>query len=108
MNPLITMRGDSKRPVARRIRSEMRIISSVVLMTIGILLGPGLLHLSAADDDGVALGILYDTSGSMNDPVPDSHGATSPKYVIANRALLAVVKQIQIFTTNGVTGAPRK
>jgi hypothetical protein len=67
-----------------------------------------LLHLSAADDDGVALAILYDTSGSMNDPVADSHGASSPKFVIANRALLAVVKQIQVFTTNGVTGAPRK
>src|SRR4051794_10518389 len=108
MNPLITMRGVSKRPVARRTRSKMRIISSVVLVTVGILLGPGLLHLSAADDDGVALGILYDTSGSMNDSVADSHGASSPKYVVANRALLAVVKQIQDFTTNGVTGTPRK
>jgi hypothetical protein len=86
----------------------MRIISSVVLVTIGILLGPGLRPVSAADDDGVALGILYDTSGSMNDPVPNNHGSSSPKYIIANRALLAVVKQIQMFTTNGVSGAPRK
>jgi len=86
----------------------MRIISSVVLITMGILLGPGSHPLFAADDDGVALGILYDTSGSMNDPVPNSHGSASPKYMIANRAVLAIVKQIQAFTTNGVTGAPRK
>ena len=86
----------------------MRIISSVVLVTMGLLLGPGSLPVSAADDDGVALGILYDTSGSMNDPVPNSQGASSPKYVIANRAVMAIVKQIQAFTTNGVSGAPRK
>ena len=86
----------------------MRVIFSVVLVTIGIFLGPGLSASSAADDDGVALGILYDTSGSMNEPVPNSHGSTSPKYVIANRAVLAIVKQIQTFATNGVTGTPRK
>jgi hypothetical protein len=86
----------------------MRIISSVVLVTMGVLLGLGSLPVFAADDDGVALGILYDTSGSMNEPVPNSRGSSSPKYVIANRALLAIVKQIQTFTTNGVTGAPRK
>lgn len=86
----------------------MRIKFSVVLLAVGLLTGPGLLPASAADDDGVALGILYDTSGSMNEAVRDSHGSSSPKYVIANRALLAVVKQIQTFTTNGVTGAPRK
>ena len=86
----------------------MRIIPSVAVMTVGLLLGLGSLPAFAADDDGVALGILYDTSGSMAENVPNSHGSSSPKYVIANRALLAVVKQIQAYTTNGVTGAPRK
>ena len=102
------MRGVSERPVARPTRSMMRIIPSVVLVTIGLLLGPGSLPASAADDDGVALGILYDTSGSMSDRVPDSHGGTSPKYLIANHALLEVVKQLQTYATNGVSGAPRK
>jgi hypothetical protein len=86
----------------------MRIIPSVAAVTVGLLLGLGSRPVFAADDDGVALGILYDTSGSMNDQVPNSHGSSSPKYVIANRALLAVVKQIQTYTTNGVTGEPRK
>jgi hypothetical protein len=84
----------------------MRIIPSV-LVCLAIVLGPGLLHLSAADNDGVALGILYDTSGSMKDPVPNSSGSTSPKYVIANHALLSIVDQIQKFATNSSSGTPR-
>lgn len=83
----------------------MRITPSV-LVSLAILLGPGLLRLSAADDDGVALGILYDTSGSMKDPVPNSAGSTSPKYIIANHALLAIVNQIQKFATNTAAGKP--
>jgi hypothetical protein len=101
------MRGGSVRPVERPIRSKMRIIPSVALVAFGLLLGPGSLPVSAADEDGVALGILYDTSGSMSEQVPNSKGSSSPKYVIANRALLDVVKQIQTYTTNG-SGAPHK
>ena len=86
----------------------MRIIPSLAVVTVGLLLGLGSLPVLAADDDGVALAILYDTSGSMRDDVPNSHGSSSPKYVIANRALLAVVKQIQAYATNGPAGAPRK
>jgi hypothetical protein len=102
------MRGGSERPVERLRRSKMRIIPSIAVVAVSLLLGLESLPVLAADDDGVALGILYDTSGSMNERVPNSHGSPSPKYVIANRAVLAVVKQIQTYTTNGVTGAPRK
>ena len=49
----------------------MRIIPSVAMVAVGFLLGLGSLPVSAAVDDGVALGILYDTSGSMSDPVPN-------------------------------------
>jgi uncharacterized protein YegL len=86
----------------------MRIFSPALALAVALLLGPGSLHLFAADDDGVAIGILYDTSGSMRDPVPDSHGSFSPKYQIANRALISIVKQIQTFATNGTPDAPRK
>jgi hypothetical protein len=57
-------------------------------------------------EEGVAVAIVYDTSGSMKEPVPDAAGGTAPKYVIANRALLAVTQQLQGFATNPVT--PRK
>ena len=62
----------------------------------------------AADEDGVALALIYDTSGSMHDPVRDTSGKLRPKYVIANRALAAVAKQIQAFASGAAAGAPRK
>ncbi len=47
--------------------------------------------------DGVALAIVFDTSGSMKDDVPDRGGRPTPKYVIANRALLAVTERLEAF-----------
>lgn len=64
--------------------------------------------LLAAEEDGVAIAIVYDTSGSMREPVRNSEGKLSPKYVIANRALVTIAKQIQAFATNSATGSPRK
>ena len=63
---------------------------------------------AAALEEGVAVGIVYDTSGSMNDPVRDSKGSKTPKYVIASRALEAIVQRIQTYATNASGGAPRK
>ena len=63
---------------------------------------------SAADGSGIALAIVYDTSGSMSESVRASAGGSSPKYIIANRALIAVARQIQTFSTNSAAGAPRK
>jgi hypothetical protein len=60
-----------------------------------------------AAEDGVALAIVYDTSGSMKDPVQDQSGGSTPKYLIANRALVKVAKQIQAFA-NKNTASPRK
>jgi hypothetical protein len=61
----------------------------------------------AADSDGVAVAIIYDTSGSMKDDVRDGAGKMSPKYVIANRALENIATRIQAFATNAATGQPR-
>lgn len=61
----------------------------------------------AAAGDGVALAIVYDTSGSMRDEVRDRAGNPTPKYVIANRALVNIATRIQAFATNSTTGAPR-
>ncbi len=62
----------------------------------------------SAQEDGIALAIVYDTSGSMKDPVRDRTGKFSPKYVIANRALEAISARIQTFATNAASGVPRK
>jgi hypothetical protein len=44
----------------------------------------------------------------MHDSVRDSNGRPAPKYVIANRALAAVAKQIQAYAASGAGGAGRK
>ena len=63
---------------------------------------------AAADEEGVALAIIYDNSGSMKQPVRDGNGVRSPKYVIASRALEAVIKRLQAFATNSTTSVPRR
>lgn len=63
----------------------------------------------AAPEEGVALAIVYDTSGSMQQTVKDADGTRSPKYVIAKRALQAVLVRLQHFATNAPPGgAPRR
>jgi hypothetical protein len=63
---------------------------------------------SPAASEGVAIAIVYDTSGSMRESVPDQGGKKSPKYVIANRALISIANQIESFATNNAGGEPRK
>ena len=86
----------------------MKTMRLVAVLTVLTVVGFGSARAPAAEQDGVALAIIYDTSGSMKEPVRDRSGNSSPKYVIANRALLAVAEQIQHFATNTAGGAPRK
>jgi hypothetical protein len=91
----------------RRLGSNMKTIPSLAVLTALIVLGQGTACYAAAED-GVALAIVYDTSGSMADSVPDQAGHPAAKYTIANRALIAVAKQLQAFATNSAGSAPRK
>ena len=86
----------------------MKSISRLTVLTVLVLLGQVIVCLGAPQEEGVALAIIYDTSGSMKDTVPDRSGRSAPKFVIANRALVAVARQIQAFATNSPSGAPRK
>ena len=81
---------------------------SLTLVTALALLAPPPVRLYAAEQEGVALAIIYDTSGSMRDPVRDEIGRLTPKYLIANKALARVADQIQTFVTNSAGGASRK
>jgi uncharacterized protein YegL len=58
----------------------------------------------AGEEDGVALAILYDTSGSMQDSVRNAAGKQEPKFVIADRALQMIAGQLQAFSTNAQPG----
>ncbi len=61
----------------------------------------------AAEEEGVAVAILYDASGSMRDSVRDSSGKFAPKYVIARRALGSIVKRLQAYVASASPGSPR-
>jgi len=71
----------------------------------GLLLALPCFTTSVRAADGVAIAIVYDTSGSMRATVRDGKGGRAPKYVIGNRALEAVVTKIEKFATN--QSAPR-
>jgi hypothetical protein len=86
----------------------MKTIPMRAVLTALAAFAAGTTFLRAADDDGVALAIVYDTSGSMREAVRDSNGKPAAKYVIANRALVAVARQIQTARTNTASGTPRK
>jgi hypothetical protein len=58
--------------------------------------------------EGVALVVLYDTSGSMRETVRDRNGQESPKYVIANRALEKILDRLETYSKAAPEGAPRK
>jgi uncharacterized protein YegL len=83
----------------------MKPIPSLAVLTALVLLGQGTACVSAAEGDGVALAIVYDTSGSMKDRVPDSTGRPAPKYQIANRALVAIAKQLEAFAAGSSPAA---
>jgi hypothetical protein len=85
----------------------MQTISPLAVLAVLLLAGVQPATVRGAEE-GVALAIVYDTSGSMKEPVPNAAGGSSPKYAIANRALLEVARQLQVFTTNSVAGAPRR
>jgi hypothetical protein len=107
MGQLLSMDRRLQSGVNGRPGSKMKIVSSLAVLTVLFLTGLIPVTLRGAEE-GVALAIIYDTSGSMKDPVPDASGGKSPKYVIANRALQAVTRQLQMFSTNAVGVAPRK
>ncbi len=62
----------------------------------------------ATGDEGIALAIIYDTSGSMHDPVPSREGKPTAKYVIANRALTEIAHELRTFVASGTNGSPRR
>jgi len=74
----------------------MHSIVRLVVLLGALVVGSPLSH--AAEDD-VAIAILYDTSGSMLQPVKDSTGKSAPKYQIANRALESIVARLEKFAT---------
>jgi hypothetical protein len=105
MKRLLTMPQDLLAEAGRW--PTMKIIQSfAVFAAFFVLASPGR-PVAAAEPEGVALAIVYDTSGSMKQRVRDANGRLTPKHVIAKRALDSIVRRLQGFATNA-SGAPRR
>ncbi len=78
---------------------------SLAALTVWLLFGLAYVA-PAAGPEGVSVAIVYDTSGSMKETVRDKSGRSSPKYVIANRALAEVTRQLEKFSTNQPADKP--
>jgi von Willebrand factor type A domain len=62
---------------------------------------------AVAEEDGVAVAIVYDTSGSMGQAVKGSDGVSTAKHIIAKRALVNVLNRLQAYASSGTPGSPR-
>ena len=85
----------------------MKTVYWMAMLAALVLLQPEARCRAEGVEEGVALAIIFDTSGSMKDRVPDAGGGRAPKYVIATRALARIADQIEAFRTH-TTGTPRK
>ena len=59
-------------------------------------------------EEGIALAIVYDTSGSMGENVSDRASGNEAKFRIANRALTAIVDRLQAFVEAAPANTQRK
>jgi von Willebrand factor type A domain len=70
----------------------------VLMGTVCVALTP---HISlGTDEDGIALAIVYDTSGSMKQPVQTADGKQAAKWIVGNRALEQIIQRVERFATN--------
>jgi len=89
-------------------RALLRLLVLLLLVISSAPVAPGDERPAAPPEEGIALAIVYDTSGSMTDPVPDGGGGRAPKYVIANRALDQIVDRLQAYVASAPPDAPRR
>jgi Mg-chelatase subunit ChlD len=61
-----------------------------------------------ASEEGIAVAIVYDTSGSMLEQVRDTSGKMAPKYQIANRALGAIIDRLEAIVTSAPKDKPKR
>jgi hypothetical protein len=99
-------------PLSRDVDSSLgpnmrttRLFAILAILTIAAGVFPS--PINAADKDGVAVAIVYDTSGSMKEPVRDGAGKLTPKYVIANRSLVNIADRVEGFMTNSTANGSR-
>jgi hypothetical protein len=101
---LLTIRHHAHELMKRVLSTTRRRAAISLLLVAGVVCGAR----PALAEEGIALAIVYDTSGSMKDSVPTGGGKYGPKYVVANKALNRIIDQISHFATNAPSGSPKK
>jgi len=87
----------------------MKAFCLISLLSALVVLRPTASRAQTPPAEGVAVAIVVDTSGSMNEVVRDSRGTSTPKATIAKRALAAVLQRLQDFATHeSAAGTPRR
>jgi hypothetical protein len=97
-------------PMSQFLKSTRRIHPLFLGMPVPMMLLAGFIAVApraSRAEEGIAVAIIYDTSGSMKEPVADAHGKSAAKFEIANRALLDVTRQLESYTTNSPGPAKR-
>jgi Mg-chelatase subunit ChlD len=61
-----------------------------------------------ASEEGIAVAIVYDTSGSMLEQVRDTSGKMAPKYQIASRALGAIIDRLEAIVASAPKDKPKR
>ncbi|MDB6109397.1 MAG: hypothetical protein JWR69_1147 [Pedosphaera sp.] len=102
----IQRKESSKMEISGNAFSTLRGWSILLALMVGSAFLP--VRATAGSEEGIALAIVYDTSGSMKESVPAGPGKTAPKYVIANQALNAIVDRVSQYATNTHSSTPRK
>ena len=104
MSQLLTISGTSRKVSVSTLGLKVKTFRVAAVLVVLAVAGLVPARLSA-EEEGVALAIVYDTSGSMKDSVRADFGGFTPKYIIANRALLSVVNQLRAYSTNSSGGS---
>ncbi len=107
MNDLLSIVRCPRLQSCVSVRSNMKMRPLLLVLALATLASAPTPLAVAAEQDGVAIAIIYDTSGSMRETVRGANGRPAAKYVVANRALADVARQIQTFATNRSELAPR-
>ena len=74
--------------------------SLIFLLIAGLRSAPAQTNTRAAqtNEAGIAVSIVYDGSGSMADKVPGADNTPTPKYLIANKAVTSIIRQMVAFS----------
>ena len=108
MNALLKMNRSKWSGVREDLSLNMKRIQLITVRTALAIFCASTFPAFADDEEGVAIAIVHDTSGSMNEVVKDDAGKPAPKYRVANRALIAIANRIESFQTNSAATTQRK